>query len=200
MHSPASPADACPLLTREPQRALMGDTAGYGEAEEASANCGNALIGESVEKWASDGGPCLPSPIAPIAAMSRPCESTACIPTGGTSKSDSESSGSVRSRAGVHSAPKRESGALIRASTASDACGERSGRRHGDALRNTKPARCEIIGQALLPGLPAARRSPIAKVAKVSEVALDCTPWVRQQNCRQVGSGHECSGRAHTSS
>src|SRR5258708_8643795 len=67
--------------------------------QEASANCGNALIGESVEKWAPDGGRCLPSLIALIAAMSRPCES-ACRPARGSSKSDSEKSVIAR----IHSA------------------------------------------------------------------------------------------------
>ena len=86
--------------------------AGRSTPQEASANCGNALIGESVDKWASDGGPCPPSQIAPIAAMSRLCESTACSPSGGTSRSDSESSATVR----IRSAAKRESGALIRGS------------------------------------------------------------------------------------
>jgi hypothetical protein len=52
-------------------------------------------------------------------------------PTGGTSKSDSESSIRVRSR----SATKRESGALIRAGVASNACARR-GHRHGDAVGN----------------------------------------------------------------
>jgi hypothetical protein len=102
---------------------------------EASANCGNALVGESVEKWASDGGPCLPSAIAPIAAMSRPCESIACRLAGRTSKSDSETGATVR----IRSATKRESGALIRADVASRACGERTDHRYGDAVRTTEP-------------------------------------------------------------
>ena len=59
------------------------------EVKGASADCANALIGKSVEKSASDGGPCLPSGIAPIAAMSRACESIACISAGGTSKTRS---------------------------------------------------------------------------------------------------------------
>jgi hypothetical protein len=52
--------------------------AGRSTPQEASANCGNAPIGESVEKWASDGGSCPLSPTAPIAPMSRPWESIIC--------------------------------------------------------------------------------------------------------------------------
>lgn len=37
--------------------------------EEASGNCGNALIGESLEKRASDGGPCLSSQMALMAVI-----------------------------------------------------------------------------------------------------------------------------------
>jgi hypothetical protein len=87
---------------RDLQRELMGETVRYVEPEGAGAKCANAPIGQSVEKWASDGGPCLLSPIAPIPPMSRPGESIACMSTGRTSKSDSESSVSVRSRSGVH--------------------------------------------------------------------------------------------------
>ena len=87
------------------------------ERKEACGNCGNALIGESVEPSASDGCRCLPSPIARIAGMSRLGESIACRPALGMSKSGSETSVTVRTRA----AAKRESGALIRASVAGSA-------------------------------------------------------------------------------
>jgi hypothetical protein len=95
------------------------------EVKEASANCVNALIGKSVEKSASDGGPCLPSPIAPIAAMSRPCENIGCRRAAWMSKSGGETR--VTSR--IRSAAGRESGALIRAGIARSACGKRSGHR-----------------------------------------------------------------------
>lgn len=102
-------------------------------AKEASANCGNALIGESIGKCASDGGPCLRSRIAPIAAMSRPRDCIACMPIGETPKSDRESCVTVR----IRSATKRETGALIRAGVVSRACGERNGHRCGDAVCST---------------------------------------------------------------
>src|SRR5207247_78236 len=115
MHSSVAPAHACPLLTRELQRELMDETARYGEPKAAGANCGNAPIGKSVEKWASDGGPCLPPRIAPIAAMSRPRAGIACRLAVGTLKSNSVTSTTVR----IRSATKRESGALIRAGVVS---------------------------------------------------------------------------------
>src|SRR5258708_18128532 len=58
--------------------------------QEASANCANALIGQSVEKWASDRGPCLRSQLAPIAPMPRFQRPKVDTLTGRTSKSDSE--------------------------------------------------------------------------------------------------------------
>jgi hypothetical protein len=60
---------------RDPRHELMGETVRYVEPEGAGANCANAPIGQSVEKWASGGGPCLLSPTALIAPMSRPGES-----------------------------------------------------------------------------------------------------------------------------
>ena len=90
MDSSITHARACSFLARQPDR--------RSKRGEASGNCGNARIGESVEISASDGGPCRPSQMAPIAGMSRPCDSIACKPAGGTPKSDSDNSASVRSR------------------------------------------------------------------------------------------------------
>ena len=61
-----------------------------------------ALIGKGVEKSASDGDPRLLAQIAQIAEMSRPSDSIACRPAGGTSKSASETGITVRIRSGVH--------------------------------------------------------------------------------------------------
>jgi hypothetical protein len=93
---------------------------GAGIQKGASANCGNALIGENVETSASNRGPCLRSQIAPIAGMPRFQRRELGTPTGGISKSDSET---VR----IRSVPTRESGALIQTSPATSARGHCGG-------------------------------------------------------------------------
>ncbi len=161
MHSSVAPAHPCSALTREPPRGLMGKTARSGDPTGASANCANAPIGENVEGYASDGGPCLPSPTAPIAPMSRRGDSVGCRFAGGTSKAASEISVTVRIPAST-----REPGASSRAGFERGIV--RSFECAGVGRRHRRNPRRSAFARASEPG-PVSKA--VARPAKLSEFA-----------------------------